>query len=67
MDTPQYSTLLEALQNVPDPRKARGKRYGWQLLLTIIVAGLASNTKRLGRLPTGRASKLRRCAQLCPT
>lgn len=43
MDTPQYSTLFEALQNVPDPRKARGKRYGWHLLLTIIVAGLASN------------------------
>jgi predicted transposase YbfD/YdcC len=43
MDTPQYSTLFEALQDVPDPRKARGKRYRWHLLLTIIVAGLASN------------------------
>jgi predicted transposase YbfD/YdcC len=39
----QYSTLLAALQDVPDPRKARGKRYPWTLLLTIIVAGLASN------------------------
>jgi predicted transposase YbfD/YdcC len=39
----QYSTLLSALQMVPDPRKARGKRYPWTLLLTIIVAGLASN------------------------
>ena len=28
---------------MPDPRKARGKRYSCQLLLTIIVAGLASN------------------------
>jgi len=43
MDTPQYSTLLEALQDVPDPRKARGKRYQWHLLLTISVAALASN------------------------
>jgi predicted transposase YbfD/YdcC len=43
MDTPQYSTLLEALEDVPDPRKARGKRYSWHLLLAIIVAGLASN------------------------
>lgn len=39
----QYSTLLSALEHVPDPRKARGKRYSWTLLLTIIVAGLASN------------------------
>ena len=39
----QYSTLMDALQMVPDPRKARGKRYPWILLLTIIVAGLASN------------------------
>lgn len=39
----QYSTLLSALQQVPDPRKARGKRYPWTLLLTLIVAGLASN------------------------
>jgi predicted transposase YbfD/YdcC len=39
----QYSTLLSALQHVPDPRKARGKRYSWTLLLTLIVAGLASN------------------------
>jgi predicted transposase YbfD/YdcC len=39
----QYSTLLDALQMVPDPRKARGKRYSWTLLLTIIVAGLTSN------------------------
>ncbi len=39
----QYSTLLAALADVPDPRKARGKRYPWTLLLTIIIAGLASN------------------------
>jgi len=38
MDTPQYSTLMEALQELPDPRKPRGKRYQWHLLLTIIVA-----------------------------
>lgn len=43
MDTREYSTLVDALQDVPDPRKARGKRYPWTLLLTIIVAGLASN------------------------
>lgn len=42
MDQPQYSTLLEALAVVPDPRKARGKRYPWLLLLTLLAAGLAS-------------------------
>ena len=39
----QYSTLLAAIQAVPDPRKARGKRYSWAILLTVLVAGLASN------------------------
>jgi len=39
----QYSTLLAAVQAVPDPRKPRGKRYPWAVLLTILVAGLASN------------------------
>ena len=39
----QYSTLLNALQHLPDPRKACGKRYSWPLLLTLLVAGLASN------------------------
>jgi predicted transposase YbfD/YdcC len=39
----QYSTLMDALKMVPDPRKARGKRHPWTLLLTIIGAALASN------------------------
>jgi predicted transposase YbfD/YdcC len=38
----QYTSLLEALAVVPDPRKARGKRYPWLLLLTLLAAGLAS-------------------------
>jgi hypothetical protein len=42
MDQSQYSTLMEALAVVPDPRKARGKRYPWLLLLTLLAAGLAS-------------------------
>lgn len=42
MDQPQYSSLLEALAVVPDPRKARGKRYPWLLLLILLAAGLAS-------------------------
>lgn len=42
MDQPQYSSLIEVLAAVPDPRKARGKRYSWVLLLTLLASGLAS-------------------------
>lgn len=42
MDHPQYSSLMDVLAAVPDPRKARGKRYAWVLLLTLLAAGLAS-------------------------
>lgn len=42
MDQPQYSTLLAALEQVPDPRHARGQRYRWRTLLLILAAGLAS-------------------------
>jgi predicted transposase YbfD/YdcC len=45
MDTPKYTTLLAALQAVPDPRKARGKRYAWPLILTLIAAALVSGQK----------------------
>ncbi len=42
MDTSQYSTLMDALKHVPDPRNCRGKRHAWLMLLTILVSGLAS-------------------------
>ena len=45
MDEPQYSTLLEALSAVPDPRKARGKQYSWSLLLTLVSSALASGER----------------------
>lgn len=45
MDTPKYSTLLAALQAVPDPRQARGKRHAWSVILTVIVAALVSGQK----------------------
>ena len=43
MDSPEYSTLMDALQQITDPRKPRGQRHHWMMLLTISVAGLASN------------------------
>lgn len=49
MDMHQYSTFVDALQAVPDPRHARGQRHAWSLILTLIVAALAANQ------PNGRA------------
>ena len=49
MDLEEYTTLVDALRSVPDPRKARGQRYPWELLLTVIAAALASDQ------PHGRA------------
>lgn len=45
MDSGQYSTLMDALKAIPDPRKRRGKRHAWLHLLTLLVAGLASGEK----------------------
>jgi hypothetical protein len=45
MDKPQYSTLLEPLSAVPDPRKARGKQYSWVLLLTLVSSALGSGER----------------------
>lgn len=42
MDSKQYSTLMDALDDVPDLRKRRGKRHSWRLLLVLLVSGLAS-------------------------
>jgi len=42
MDTAQYTTLLAAMQAIPDPLKRRGQRFAWPLLLTLIAAGLAT-------------------------
>jgi len=42
MDQSQYTTLRDVLATIPDPRKARGKRHAWGLLLTVLAGGLAS-------------------------
>ena len=40
MDHPKYSSLMDAVIDIPDPRKARGKRHRWDVLLTLISAAL---------------------------
>lgn len=44
----QYTTLVEAFRAVPDPRKRRGQRYPWWLLLTLVAAAMLSG-QRHGR------------------
>ncbi len=50
MDQPKYTTLVERLKSVPDPRRARGKRYPWILLLTLIAAALASGQQTVNAI-----------------
>jgi hypothetical protein len=42
MDQEECSTLMAVFQGIPDPRKARGQRYSWLFLLTLVGAALAS-------------------------
>lgn len=42
MDAAQCSTLAQVLERVPDPRARRGRRYAWSVLLSLIMAGVAS-------------------------
>lgn len=42
MDAPQYMDFRAALRAVPDPRRRRGRRYAWPVLLTLIAAALVS-------------------------
>jgi predicted transposase YbfD/YdcC len=43
MDRYQYSTLVEAVCQVPDPRHKRGQRFSWSFLLSVILAAVASD------------------------
>jgi len=42
MDQQQDSRLMELFAAMPDPRQARGKRYAWSLILTVLAAALVS-------------------------
>jgi len=42
MDQQQYTTLVDVLKQVPDPRKRKGRRHRWLTLPSLIVAAVAS-------------------------
>jgi predicted transposase YbfD/YdcC len=45
MDEYEYSTVLEALTRVPDPRHARGKQLEWTMILGIIAGAIVSQQR----------------------
>jgi predicted transposase YbfD/YdcC len=45
MDRDEYSSLAVMLAAVPDPRRARGKRHAWGLLLTLVGLALARGAR----------------------
>ncbi len=49
---PKYSTLMDAVVEIPDLRKARGKRP-WALLFTLISAALLAGQRN--RRPIGQS------------
>lgn len=50
MDRSEYSTLLDALNHIPDPRHTKGKIYSWSLLLTLICAALVAGKRQLSEV-----------------
>lgn len=42
MDPKEYTTLVEAFGAIPDPRKPKGVRYSWQMLLGLVAAAMVS-------------------------
>lgn len=46
MDQDKYNALMDALKEVPDPHRARGKCYPWSFLLTLICAALSSGQQK---------------------
>src|SRR5437763_568476 len=45
MDPDQYTNLLQALAQVPDPRKPRGKQHQWTVVLAVLCAAVASGQR----------------------
>jgi len=46
----QYSTVLQALAAMPDPRHARGKQLEWSFIVAVIVRALLSQQRRVSAM-----------------
>jgi predicted transposase YbfD/YdcC len=61
MDASQYTDLVSALSDLPDPRQQRGRRYAWPVLMTLIAAALVSGAqgvRAIGQWTTERRDDL---------
>jgi len=50
MEPQRIVRLMDYLEQVPDPRKDKGKRYEWRVLQAIICAALLSGHKTMGAI-----------------
>jgi len=69
MDAPQYTDLVSALSDVPDPRQRRGQRYAWPVLLTLVAAALVSGApgvRAIGQWTAERGDDLHQVLDLPP-
>src|SRR5262245_46121468 len=68
MDLAQDSTFMDVLADLPDPRKRRGVRHAWRVVLTLISAALAAGCRTphaIGQWVGLHAAVLH--TTLCPT
>ncbi len=68
MDIQQDNTFMDALADLPDPRKRRGTRHTWRVVLTLISAALAAGCRTphaIGQWVGLHATILH--TMLCPT
>lgn len=50
MDQPQYSKLIDALRQIPDPRHARGKQLEWTMILGVIASALLCQQRSIAAI-----------------
>ena len=50
MDQVEYSKLVEVVQQIPDPRAARGKQLEWTLILGVIVSALVCQQRSVAAI-----------------
>jgi predicted transposase YbfD/YdcC len=68
MDSLQDNTFMAALADLPDPRKRRGRRHAWRVVLAVVSAALAAGCRTphaIGQWVGLHAAVLH--ASLCPT
>ena len=56
MDTCEYSTLSAVLADIADPRKKRGQRHAWTMILVLIDCDGWRGSQRESDRPMGHSS-----------